>query len=1395
MSTRHLLLAVGSMIAALMVPTGLILADPASPVTVSIVDSPDPVASGSQLLYTVTVVNTAGSKLTNLLLSDQVNGVAGIGTPPQLQLSSTRGSCNQSGNLVTCNGGTIEGGGSWVVTIRGVVTAANGTVINGTATVSGTRSAQNFTTTSTATTLVSNGGGSGLPDLTIGKAGPTSVVINSPMTYTLTVNNSGTANATGVKVVDTLPAGITNIAASGTSLFVCGVVGLTVTCDGGAVNQGANATITITGTSPSTTGTITNTTVVDPDNTIVESNELNNTSALVNTNVTSSQTTGLLTIDKTDGSPAVPGNPAWAQGAGPDPVNPGQTLTYKIHVVNTASGRADDVRVVDGTQGLVAASVTASQVIVNGSVGTSGGCTVVAPQITCSIKSLNAGGTMDVTISGQVITSAGSTIFNTATVTGNISNKGVTATDSEITTVKPAIDLTITKAASPNPVCAASWPGPGGVCQGGLTYTFVVGNSGTEQVTGVVVRDPLPAGLIYVPSKTIAPAFAGCAVDANNVVTCTGGTVGPQSTTPITINVVAPPTMGTITNTVTVDPNNAIFESDETNNTFTQVTTVGTGIDLTIAKHSNHETNFVATRGTLTYTITVSNLGTQDSTNVLVRDTLPADTIFRDAVADAAHGFTCSPANGVVDCVGGRLQGTESMNYPNLAGTLVDVATITIRIFATAYVQPAMHNEVRVDPLNQIPEANELNNIATQDTKVQSGGATSDAFNQLTISKVQKSPDPTNTARNAVVTYEIKVGNDGTDPVTGVKVRDTLPAGARYIEATGTNSFLCTQAVAGVVNCVGGQIPDHTPTASGATITLKAFAPDTPGTYTNQVEVNPDHVIAEGNEFDNTASAQTVVKNGGNGSFNDLTLAFEAAPASTATTTPGGTITYRLDVSNLGTDAALNVAVRDTLPAGVTFVSAVDAASGSGAFTCTQASGVIDCIGATIAGTVPGPAGMRTIIITVTAPNKVGGLVTQAIADPNNLIPEGDETNNTATFATSVDSQINLSVTKTGPPSSDQSQTSEYDITVKNEKPASGPGQTAFGIVMHDPLPVGLIPLSVQFDYSPGPGNWACQIQGDPINLVDCLGDLNPDQSVTIKVSVFMTAESGKPLDNQACVDPGHLIEQVQPAREDRRLLDAHDHPRGDAAITESLRDEERRPDAGHRRRHPDVYDRGPEQRGRRRIQPGDDHGRAAHRRHVRGRKRDERLDVLRDDDGHLPRRRQWAGGWRFVHDHDPYEGQQRRDHADRQHRDRRAGDAQPGRDRRRGRDVRAPGRQQRDGEVVDRRVGVRSGPQLDHGQPGSGHPGPGAEVQDHRGQRRHAGGQQRAHVRRAPVGHIRDLPQRRRVERLQLQRPGGERPGLRRRFAGRRRHDGHGQRDCARAADSGAGPGPVGDD
>jgi uncharacterized repeat protein (TIGR01451 family) len=1144
---RQVALAAG--LAGILAAFTIAFADPVSPISLTKVDSPDPVASGAELTYTITAVNTGGSKVTNVVMTDQLNNLGGIGNPPQFVLTSTRGSCTQNVSLITCNGGSIEGGGVWVVTIRGIVTAAGGTTINNTASVTGTRSAQNFTTTATASTLVSGGGGTPLPDLTIAKTGPTSVAVSSPMIYTLTVNNLGTANANGIKVSDTLPLGLSGVSFSTTSLFVCtddepplphAPATITVTCTGGRVNAGSNGTITINATSPATSGTITNTASVDPDQTIDETNELNNASSLVNTQVGSTGGTPPLSIDKTDTD--APG-PDFSDGAGPDPVTPGQTLTYKILVRNNATTRADDVSMVDGTTGLAAAGLFIDQVVTNGTVGNGGGCTVTAPQVKCLARTLNPGGTILYTVRGQVLSSAGSTIINTATVTGNIKNQGVSSTDTELTTVRPSVDLTITKADSPDPVCASSFPTTveGGAepvptsppllappaCLGGLRYTFVVGNSGVNPANPVVVRDQLPGGTIFDHVSGDTAAFAGgCSMSPGNVLTCSGGTIPAASTKTLQVYVVAPPFVGTIVNSVTVDPANAIFEADETNNSATATTTIATGVDLTIVKDdsppkSPQGFDPIATSGTQTYVIKVDNIGPQSASNIQVRDTLPAGTVFRNAQGD--HGFTCSHSNGVVDCVGGFLPGTFEEFYTDIGE---QQATITIRIFAQSTVG-TMHNEVRVDPLNLIPEINENNNIAFQDTTVGSGGSGMGAFNEFSITKQQTKPLPRGVpvARNAKVTYEIKVKNDGTDPAVGVVVRDFLPSGATYIEATGTNQFLCN-AVTNYIECVGGQLGKIGSGTEEATITLSMFAPDTPGSYTNQAIVDPLNAIPEGNEFNNQAYEPLVVNNGGIGAFIDLTI---TKTPDNITVKPKDPIDYILTVKNEGEAPALNVTVRDPLPAGVTFISAQDTTlpAAPGGFTCNQALGVVTCTGATLDGSAntlatPDVPDTRTITIKVTAPifnvpNK--GLLNQAFVDPDNTIPEGNETNNTAISQITVSSAIDLRVTKFGPTESSQNEVSKYTITVYNDAAQGTSGQAAFGIKLHDPLAVGLIPLAYT-----APENFACSFSENPINVFECLGDLAAGASAEITVDVFQTAEGGRSLDNEACVDPADVI-------------------------------------------------------------------------------------------------------------------------------------------------------------------------------------------------------------------------------------------------------------------------------
>jgi uncharacterized repeat protein (TIGR01451 family) len=90
--------------------------------------------------------------------------------------------------------------------------------------------------------------------------------------------------------------------------------------------------------------------------------------------------------------------------------------------------------------------------------------------------------------------------------------------------------------------------------------------------------------------------------------------------------------------------------------------------------------------------------------------------------------------------------------------------------------------------------------------------------------------------------------------------------------------------------------------------------------------------------------------------------------------TVGDNLTYTITVTNNGPDAAANVVVTDTLPSGVTFVSASPG--------CVHAAGVVTCNLGTIA---VGDSVTITIVVTVTAPGTISNTatVTSDTLDPN----------------------------------------------------------------------------------------------------------------------------------------------------------------------------------------------------------------------------------------------------------------------------------------------------------------------------------------------------------------------------------------------------------------------------
>jgi len=106
-----------------------------------------------------------------------------------------------------------------------------------------------------------------LPDLAISiVASPNPVAGGAPLLYTLTVNNIGGANATGVKVRHTLPADSLFVKGevSAGSGFSCGHASGVVTCVGGSIPARGLGVILIDTRAPLRAGSLVSTAVVDP---------------------------------------------------------------------------------------------------------------------------------------------------------------------------------------------------------------------------------------------------------------------------------------------------------------------------------------------------------------------------------------------------------------------------------------------------------------------------------------------------------------------------------------------------------------------------------------------------------------------------------------------------------------------------------------------------------------------------------------------------------------------------------------------------------------------------------------------------------------------------------------------------------------------------------------------------------------------------------------------------------------------------------------------------------------------------------------------------------------------------------------------------------------------------
>jgi uncharacterized repeat protein (TIGR01451 family) len=461
------------------------------------------------------------------------------------------------------------------------------------------------------------------------------IAAGGTQTYTITVINNGPDDAEFVTLDDTLPAGTTFLSLSSPAGW---------TCTTPAVGSGGTVDCSTDLLAAFTTPTFTLQVVFDSG--------LQDGTVVTNTATVSAETPEANPGDESGSTDSTVGTPTDADLAvtktgTPDPVFPGDNLTYTLTVVNNGPADAATVSLDDTLP-----SQTNFQ-----SLSSPGGWSCTAPavgatgDVNCSIATL-APGSAVFTLVVQVDATATphSTIVNTALVSSptndpNPDNGSATA---------------FNQVASP-PVITATKTVSGQLQPGGaIAYTVILTNSGDAGQTdnpGAEFTDVLPAELTLVSAA--ATSGAAVATVATNTVTWNGAIPAGASVT-VTLNATIKPGTPLGTNV----SNQGTFAYDADNNGTNEASgatddpTLPGAADPTVFQVSSPAsvsgTKTVAGQlspgGTVTYTVVLSNSGPNaqsDNPGAEFTDVLPSQLTLVSATATAGTALATVATNTV----------------------------------------------------------------------------------------------------------------------------------------------------------------------------------------------------------------------------------------------------------------------------------------------------------------------------------------------------------------------------------------------------------------------------------------------------------------------------------------------------------------------------------------------------------------------------------------------------------------------------------------------------------------------------------------------------------------------------------------------------------------------------
>ena len=785
--------------------------------------APPYVSAGGSVTYEFSYANSGNLDAPNMIISDvlppHTSFISASGNGVCLDGRSPPGPCTgvTDGTYhVTWDLGTVPLGskGTASLTVGVETSLTDGTPLDNTASLESTATTGKPNPASAHTTTTVTSS----PALALLKSGPPRVSAGKQLVYTLAYENAGTGPSTNVVLRDHIPTNTVFVSATGGGTETGGVV----TWDLGTLSAGVSGSVSI---------------ILNVDSQLVTGVQLINSASLSGT--------GTSTLSSQSATTWIVNAPLPALSKTSTPASivvAGQPVTYVLDFRN------------DGNKDMLNGVLT-DQVplgLVPTVIGGGGSYDAISGNIIWDLGSFRAGGSGSHTFSilVPVNTPNGTLLGNTATLAAD-NMSALTVAQHLTVTSSPLLEIT-----KDAPLFADAG--------GSVTYMLHYRNTGNGTAFNTVLTDILPPETNFITASLPYSHVGGALTwHLGNLVPGAGGSVIVEA------GVQSPLADGTVlVNTASLDAGNSQPQG------ISAVTTVTSVAQLSLSKTA---LALVAAGDQLLYTLAYQNVGTDQATDVVLTDTLPANTTFVSATGGGTH-------------TGGIVTWNPGILPAGAGGTVsVIVAVDPVLPNGTLLANSASIDSTRTAPVGDVVFTTVISAPILSVTKTASPGSLVQAGQQIV--------------------YTIDYRNDGNEDSLNTVLTDLVPTNVVHPPAVFSSNGGpgAWDAGTGLITWNLGLVPVGGSGTETVTVTVPIATPD--GTLiVNSATLNGDDAAPASTQIPLLVGANAVLR---------LSKA-----VNTAVAIPGNAVTYTIEYQNIGNGLATGAVIVDTVPAFMSFVTA-----------------------------------------------------------------------------------------------------------------------------------------------------------------------------------------------------------------------------------------------------------------------------------------------------------------------------------------------------------------------------------------------------------------------------------------------------------------------------------------